>query len=139
MNKKSGEVKVIEAVSILNAGPLITPAFVEGQHEGGLAMGIGYALKEEMSLKADGPANGQWNLDRYHVPLAADVPYINQELICLEPKRDERASRGIAEAVMSAVAPAILNAIYDAIKIRFTELPVTQKKVFDALQVQNRG
>lgn len=133
VNKKTGDVKVVDSVTILNSGPLITPQLVEGQSEGGLAMAIGYTLLEDIPLDASGPANGKWNLNQYHVPLANDVPFDRQELICLDPLPHETAARGIAEAVMCSVSPAIINAIDDAIDKRFYDLPVTPEKIKAAL------
>ncbi len=133
VNKGSGEVRVVDSVTILNSGPLITPQLVEGQSEGGLAMAIGYTLLEDIPLDANGPANGKWNLNQYHVPLAKDVPFDRQELICLDPLPHETAARGIAEAVMCSVSPAIINAIDDAIDKRFYDLPVTPEKIKAAL------
>jgi CO/xanthine dehydrogenase Mo-binding subunit len=133
VNKKTGAVKVVDSVTILNSGPLITPQLVEGQSEGGLAMAIGYTLMEDVPLDASGPANGKWNLNQYHVPLAKDVPFERQQLICLDPLPHETAARGIAEAVMCSVSPAIINAIDDAIDKRFYDLPVTPSKIKAAL------
>jgi CO/xanthine dehydrogenase Mo-binding subunit len=90
----------------------------------------------------EGPANGMWNLNRYHMARMADVPLPatfvagerSQELIVLpETPGDGRAGRGIAEAVMCSVAPAISNALKDAVGHRFASLPITPKKILEGL------
>lgn len=130
---KSGEVVVRSSVSILNAGRIIIPGLVAGQSQGGVAMAIGYTLLEDMPPGPEGPALGNWNLDRYHVPMARDVALKGQELITLAPLPGDRTAKGIAEAVMCSVAPAISNALYDATARRFRDLPITSAKIREAL------
>lgn len=130
---KSGEVVVRKSVSILNAGRIITEGLVSGQSQGGVAMAIGYTLMEDMPPGPDGPAGGDWNLNRYHVPMARDVALRDQELITLPPLEGDRTAKGIAEAVMCSVAPAISNALYDATGRRFRDLPITAAKIREAL------
>lgn len=141
VDPRSGEVVVRKSVSVLNAGRIITEGLVSGQSQGGVAMAIGYTLLEDMPPGPTGPALGDWNLNRYHVPMARDVALHDQELITLEPLPGDRTAKGIAEAVMCSVAPAISNALYDATGRRFRELPITPEKVRAALdqEAQNHG
>jgi CO/xanthine dehydrogenase Mo-binding subunit len=127
---------------VLNAGRILVPELVSGQSQGGVAMAIGYTLLEDMPDGMAGPANGTWNLDRYHVPRWDDVPLLSayqpgrraQELIVLpETPGDAGAGRGIAEAVMCSIAPAISNALRDAVGKRFTSLPITPAKILKGL------
>ncbi len=138
----TGLVCIENVVSVLNAGRILVPELVSGQSQGGIAMAIGYTLLEDMPDGMAGAADGTWNLDRYRVPLGADVPLRaiyqpgqrGQELICLpETPGDAGAGRGIAEAVMCAVAPAISNALRDAVNKRFTSLPITPAKIMKGL------
>lgn len=128
----TGRVKVTGMVSVLSAGRLISPDIVSGQSQGGVAMSIGYTLLEDCPNDYDGPSNGRWNLDRYTVARMNDVP-LDQELIVLEPADRETTARGIAEAVMCSVAPAILNALAMATGKDFTKMPVTPRDVLEAL------
>ena len=136
----SGRVQVENAVNVLNAGKIHVEPLVSGQAQGGLAMAMGWTLFEDMPPGMDGPANGTWNLNTYHVPRYRDVPLNNrytagnrsQELITL-PAVDETSGRGIAESVMVSVAPAISNAIKDATGVRFTSLPITPAKILEGL------
>ena len=95
-------------------------------------MATGWALLENMPPGLAGPAAGDWNLNRYYVAKARNVP-LDQRLVTLTPDDGETTGRGIAEAVMCSVAPAISNAIYDAIRKRFRDLPITAEKVRGAL------
>ena len=140
VNTASGRVQIEHAVTVLNAGKVHVEPLVSGQAQGGLAMALGWALLEDMPPGMDGPANGDWNLNRYHVPRYRDLPLYNgykegtrsQALITL-PAEGSHTGRGIAEAVMVSVAPAISNAIKDATGLRFTSLPITAAKILEGL------
>ncbi len=143
VDKSSGSVKIENVLSILNAGRLLVPQLVSGQSQGGIAMAIGYALMEDMPNGMAGPADGTWNLNRYHVPRWSDVPLNTayepgkraQELVTLPDSAGDRgAGRGIAEAVMCSVAPAISNALHDALGRRYTSLPITPAKILEGLR-----
>lgn len=139
----TGIPRVEKSVTILDAGTIHVPELVTGQSEGGLAMAIGYALLEDMPPGLPGPADGTWNLNRYHVPRLGDVPLSDkngwndrlQELILLPPSaaNAQPPGKGIAEAVMCSVAPAISNALADATGARFTSLPITAAKIREGL------
>jgi CO/xanthine dehydrogenase Mo-binding subunit len=102
------------------------PELVEGQAQGGFAMGVGYALLEYLPPFEDGPGNGQWNLGDYIVARASDLPLHRLETELLPPVAPREPPKGIAEVVMIPVVPALLNAIHDATGHRFQSLPVTQ-------------
>lgn len=129
VDPRSGDTVVRKSLSVLNAGKIITEGLVSGQSQGGVAMAIGYSLLEDMPPGLGGPADGDWNLNRYFVPLSRDVAVNDQELITLEPVETDKTSKGIAEAVMCSVAPAISNAIFDATGVRFRDLPITAEKI----------
>lgn len=143
VDRRTGAVRVENALSVLNAGRVHVEPLVSGQSQGGLAMAIGYTLLEDMPPGMAGPANGTWNLNRYHVPRYHDVPLAtryarggrSQELIVMpETPGDSKQGRGIAEAVMCSVAPAISNALRDAVGVRFTSLPITPAKILEGLR-----
>jgi CO/xanthine dehydrogenase Mo-binding subunit len=110
---------------VLDCGRAIVPELVSGMAQGGIAMGLGHALTEYLPLYEEGPGNGTWNVNRYDVVRARDVPVWDMSLDVLPPLDDDDAPRGIAEIVMVPVVPATLNAIHDATGKRFTRLPVT--------------
>lgn len=143
VDRLTGTVRIENVVSILNAGHVHVPELVSGQSQGGIAMAIGYTLLEDMPDGLAGPASGAWNLNRYHVARLADVPHRShyergrraQELIILpETPQDGGSGRGIAEAVMCSVAPAISNALRDALGVRYSSLPITPAKILAGLQ-----
>jgi CO/xanthine dehydrogenase Mo-binding subunit len=133
IDKATGAVAILDAVTVLECGRALVPQQVAGQAEGGFAMGAGYALHEYLPLYEDGPGDGTWNLDRYRVPRASDLPVWKLAVDVLPPIGPTDVPKGIAELVMIPVAPAILNAIADAIGKRFDVLPVTAEKIKAAL------
>ncbi|MDD4702629.1 MAG: molybdopterin-dependent oxidoreductase, partial [Desulfovibrio sp.] len=133
VNSFTGEVKIMRHHNLLNTGKVIVPELVSGQLQGGLAMGIGHALMEELPLYADGPGNGTWNFNRYTLPRGKDVAVWNQTAEYLAPLSDSSPTKGIGEVVMVPVVAATVNAITHAIGKRFYELPVTPEKIKKAL------
>jgi CO/xanthine dehydrogenase Mo-binding subunit len=122
----SGSVRVTDVHSYLDAGRVLQPGLLSGQYQGGVAMGIGLALLENFP-QAGG--EGEWNLNRYHVPLAKDVPLDRIELELLPPTDPDAPAKGIAEAVLCPIAPAIANAVSHATGARFRNLPITPAQV----------
>lgn len=129
----TGEVALLSHHSLLYCGRQVVPELVSGQIQGGLAMGIGHALKEYLPLYEDGPGDGTWNWNRYVLPRAKDVAVWAQTAEVLPPLSDTDPPKGIAEVVMIPVVPAIANAIAHAIGKRFHELPITPEKILKAL------
>jgi CO/xanthine dehydrogenase Mo-binding subunit len=133
IDEASGKVELLSHHSIFECGNQLSPALVSGQVQGGLAMGIGHALHEYLPLYEDGPGNGTWNFNRYHLPLASDVAVWAQTSEVLPPLTETDPPKGIAEVVMIPVVGAIVNAIAHAIGHRFTDLPVTPKNIQEVL------
>ncbi len=125
VDRTNGAIKVLRVHEVLDCGRSIVPDLVSGMAQGGIAMGLGHALTEYLPLYEDGPGNGTWNVNRYDVPRASDVPVWDMTLETLPPVKTDDKPRGMAEIVMVPVIPATLNAIHDATGKRFTKLPVT--------------
>ncbi|WP_429163756.1 xanthine dehydrogenase family protein molybdopterin-binding subunit [Aeromonas rivipollensis] len=134
VEKGSGKVHILSAHSWLDAGRVIVPELVEGQIQGGLAMGVGHALYEYLPAGQDGPGNGTWNLNRYQVPLAHQLPVWNLTHTLLDPLSPTDATKGIGEVVMIPVVAALVEAIYQATGTRFYHLPVTATDIQKAIQ-----
>lgn len=138
---RSGVIRVRDAVTILDAGKVHHRPLLEGQVEGGLAMGIGMALLEEIPPAPEG-TDGHWNLHRYQVPRARHVPLGSMQLRLVEFPDDASIiaegpamqKKGIAEAVMTTVAPAVLNAVAHATGVRMNRVPLTPARVLAALE-----
>lgn len=133
VNTGTGEVELLSHHSIMECGKVLVPELVSGQLQGGIAMGIGHALYEELPLYEDGPGNGTWNFNRYRLPRANQVAVWNQTADVLPPLSDTDPAKGVAEGVTIPVIPAISNAIAHAIGHRFRELPITPEKIRKAL------
>ncbi|WP_435988766.1 xanthine dehydrogenase family protein molybdopterin-binding subunit [Sulfitobacter sp. SH24] len=134
VNTGSGEVEVLNHRSWLECGRQIVPELVSGQLQGGIAMGIGHALYEEMPLYEDGPGNGTWNFNRYRLPRAEDVAVWAQSATVLEPLSATDPPKGIAEVVMIPVVAAIGNAVHHAIGHRFDRTPITSERIKEVLR-----
>ncbi len=130
---ETGEVAVLKSVGCHDVGRAVNPAAVAGQIEGGAVMGLGCALSEEFKLQRGRPATP--SLGEYLIPTAIDVPGTNQAII-LESASGlgPFGAKGIAEAAFTPVAPAIANAVAEAIGVRIFELPITPEKIVKALR-----
>ncbi|MCB8881249.1 xanthine dehydrogenase family protein molybdopterin-binding subunit [Acidisoma cellulosilytica] len=129
----SGQVDLLSHHSLLECGNQIVPELVSGQIQGGLAMGIGHALHEDLPLYEDGPGNGTWNWNRYRLPHGRDVAVWTQTTTVLPPLSETDPPKGMAEVVMIAVVPAIANAVTHAIGKRFYATPITPEQILEAL------
>ena len=129
----SGEVQILSHKTWLECGTQIVPELVSGQLEGGVAMGIGHALYEELPVGADGPGNGTWNLSRYRIPRASNVAVWTQEGHVLPPLSDNDPPKGMAEVTMIPVAAACANAIAQATGHRFDRFPITATRIQEVL------
>ncbi|MCL1056763.1 molybdopterin-dependent oxidoreductase [Shewanella gelidimarina] len=135
VDKYSGKVDILRTHSVLDAGPVISKPIVEGQIQGGLAMGIGHVLHEYLPPFEDGPGNGRWNLNRYHVPLARDLSVWDMTLEILPSNDSSERPKGIAEVVMLPVISAVQDAIFNAIGERFDHTPITAEQIKSRLSV----
>lgn len=125
----TGKVTVLNHHTFLECGNAIVEELVSGQLQGGIAMGIGHALYEEMPLYEDGPGNGTWNINRYHIPRASEVAVWQQTSEILPPLSRTDPPKGIAEVVMIPIVGAIGNGIAHAIGHHFRSLPITPEKI----------
>jgi len=125
---ETGQVTVERLVAVHDAGKIINPGGVYGQIEGGCAQGIGYALTEELILKEGHTQNA--SLENYVIPMALDLPELEIEVLEIpEPIAAPLGAKGIAESPIIPTAPAIRNAILDAIDKPLYELPMTAERV----------
>jgi 4-hydroxybenzoyl-CoA reductase alpha subunit len=132
VDPETGVVRVLKVVAAHETGTTINPTMAEGQIEGGVVQGIGYALSEQLVYENGRIVNDSF-LD-YKIPNIGDVPEI--KAICIESlgTNGPYGAKGIGEPGLVPTAPAIANAVFDAIGIRFYELPITPDKVLKALK-----
>jgi len=129
----NGKVAVLNHHTILECGNMLVPDLVSGQLQGGVATGIGLALHEEMPLYEEGPGNGTWNFNRYHLPRGSDVAAWQQTADILPPLSDTEPPKGMAEVVCIPIMAGIVNGIAHAIGHRFRALPVTPERILKVL------
>ncbi|MBN1188469.1 MAG: molybdopterin-dependent oxidoreductase [Dehalococcoidales bacterium] len=127
VNTETGEVKVLKMTTALDAGNIIHPQNLEGQLEGGMDQGIGYALREEY---IHGKTRDWITFKFPTIDKAVDMELIKRET----PRPNgPLGATGIGEMTMVSTAPAVTNAIYDACGVRIFDLPATPEKVKEAL------
>lgn len=127
----TGHVDVLKVVAAHDVGKAINKQMVEAQIEGGCAMGIGLGLLEDLEVKDGKILNPGFS--KYIVNTTMDMPEIYPIIVEDPTSSGPFGAKGVGEPALIPVAPAILNAIYDAIGVRFTEVPVTPKKIIEAL------
>lgn len=134
IDTETGHVDVINYWAAHDSGTPVNPTLLRGQIEGGIGMGLGWALSEDMIIK-DGKVLNDGFLD-YRIPGAVDMPRINTMFIVTDEPNGPFGAKGIGEAAINPVAPAIVNAICDAIGVHLNELPITPEKVLAALKTK---
>ena len=136
VDTETGEVEILKLVTCYDVGRAINPLLAEGQIEGGTVMGIGAALME--NLYPFYPTR-DWQPESYHdyvIPTAADVPEIVSAIYECPSTNGPYGAKGIGEMTANVPAPAIINAIHDAIGVWITEVPVTPEKILKALEAK---
>ncbi len=129
---RTGKVKVLKAVAAHDCGRAINPMLVEGQLEGSVVGGMGQALYENVITEKGQVMNPSF-LD-YGIPTAMEIPSITSVEVETDDPEGPYGAKESGEGTQLAPAPAIINAIYDAIGVRFKSLPVTPDKVLEALE-----
>ena len=129
---KTGKVKVLTVISANDLGKVLNRQAVEGQIHGSISQGMGYALSEKFEV-VDG-INTTTNLNQLKMPLADQTPDIIPVLVEVPHPDGPLGAKGFAEAPSLPTAPAILNAVCDAVGIRIRDLPADNKKILAALK-----
>jgi len=135
VDDETGEVEVLRIVAAHDCGTAINPMLVEGQVEGGISMGIGYALQEQI-LFDDAGRQINPNLSNYIMPTSLDMPEIEVDIVASYDPTGPFGAKGVGEPTSVPTAAAILNAIHDAVGVRITSLPATAEKVLAAIKAK---
>jgi CO/xanthine dehydrogenase Mo-binding subunit len=132
VDTETGEVRVLKSIAAHDVGQCINPAAVEGQIEGGAQNGQGYALSEEMLYQEGRLVTPSFS--EYLMPTSMDMPKV--ECIILESRSGigPFGAKGIGEPAMTPVAPAIANAVADALGVRVYEMPITPERIVKAIR-----
>ena len=134
VDTETGEVTVLSLKSAYEVGRQVNPALVEGQIRGGAIMGMSHALYETTAPYYPAIDHSPSNFSDYVIPGPKDLPDIESVVLEIPSSTGPFGVKGVGEMTANAPIPAIVNAIYDAVGIRFTDLPVTPEKVLKALE-----
>lgn len=137
VDTQTGEITVDKVTAAYEVGKVINPEMCKAQVQGGIIQGLSSALYEQLQLDHGKPLNNDF-VD-YKIATATDTPKMDVILLETKPQVDgPYGIKGIAEPTMVPTAPAIANAVYDAIGVRIRDLPLTAEKVLKALQAKNK-
>jgi len=134
VDRATGQVKILNLVAAHDVGQSINPALIKGQIYGAAYTGVGYALTEEIKVQKGKVMNP--NFRDYQILTARDRIPVEAVLVEKGDEDGPYGAKGIGEPGLVPTAPAIANAIYDAIGIRIKELPITPERVLDAIKAK---
>ena len=129
----TGATKVVRYTTAQDAGTAIHPSYVEGQMQGGVAQGVGWALNEEYIHNADGTLDNPSFLD-YRMPVASDLPMIETIVVEVPNPAHPYGVRGVGEVGIVPPLAAVANAVADATGKRMRDLPISPPRLLEALQ-----
>ncbi|MCS6826768.1 MAG: molybdopterin-dependent oxidoreductase, partial [Caldilinea sp.] len=133
VDTQTGQVTVTKLVMAVDCGTAINPRTAQGQIEGGLVQALGYAVSEQMAYDEQGHLLTT-RFGDYRIFQANEVPEIEAILVPTYEPSGPYGAKAVAEIPMDGVAPAVANAVYDAVGVRIRDLPITPEKVWRALQ-----
>ena len=137
VDTETGQIDVLQVVPVHEIGRVIHPVAAEGQVEGGIQQGIGHTLTEDYVIDPQTGRSLNAGFVDYKMPLSMDMPPIRT--ILLETAPDPGGpfgAKGVGEDPIIAIGPAIANAVYDAIGVRFRHYPITPEQVLLGLKEQ---
>src|SRR5436190_20427045 len=136
VDRETGYVKILRYTAFQDVGRAIHPSYVEGQIQGGVTQGIGWALNEEYVYDKQGRLDNAGFLD-YRVPVASDLPMIEAVMIEVPNPRHPFGARGVGEVPIVPPMAAVANAVADATGIRMRDLPISPPKLRAAIELQD--
>jgi CO/xanthine dehydrogenase Mo-binding subunit len=128
-----GIVRVIRYTAVQDVGRAVHPAYVEGQLQGGVGQGIGWALNEEYIYNKDGKVDNPGFLD-YRMPVCSDLPMLDCILVEVPNPKHPQGVKGVGEVPLVPVMAAVANAIHNALGKRFYALPMSPPKILEGLE-----
>ncbi|MDE0056389.1 MAG: molybdopterin-dependent oxidoreductase, partial [Gammaproteobacteria bacterium] len=138
VDEETGRVDITRYTAVQDAGRAIHPDYVEGQMQGGVAQGIGWALNEEYIYDEGGHLENPGFLD-YRIPVASDLPMIDTIVVEVPNDAHPHGVRGAGEVPIVPPMAAVANAIHDATGLRLGELPMSPPKVLAALAAKGEN
>ncbi|MFI4975392.1 MAG: xanthine dehydrogenase family protein molybdopterin-binding subunit [Caulobacterales bacterium] len=137
VDQETGQVTVLRYTAAQDVGKAIHPSYVEGQIQGGVAQGVGWALNEEYIFDRDGKMENAGFLD-YRVPVASDLPMIDAILVEVANPRHPYGAKGVGEVPIVPPLAAVANAVRSAIGVRMCDLPLSPPKIRAVLDAKAR-
>ena len=133
LDPETGHIELVDFAAVVDCGTVINPALARVQVEGGLVQGIGMALMEDVTITRTGRIQ-QNSFMQYRIPSRMDLGSIRVEFAPSYEPNGPFGAKSIGEIVINTPSPAIADAVYNAVGVRFTELPITAEKVYMALK-----
>ena len=137
VDMETGALTVDKLVMAVDSGVIINPLTASGQIEGGMTQALGYAVCEEMLYDSKGQAREQ-DFDRYHIFRADEMPELTAIFVETFEPTHPFGVKAVAEIPMDGVAPAVGNAVLDAVGINIDENPVTPEKIWKHLKAKTQ-
>ena len=138
VDPETGKIEILRYTAAQDSGTSIHPSYVEGQIQGGVVQGIGWALNEEYFMSDSGQMMNTSLLD-YRMPTSLDLPMIDTVVVEVPNPNHPFGVRGVGEVPLVPPLAALSNAIYDAIGVRMRELPMNPGAVTKAIREHNSG
>ena len=136
VDTETGKVTILRYTAVQDVGKAIHPSYVEGQIQGGVVQGIGWALNEEYYMGDQGQMLNASLLD-YRMPTALDLPMVDTVIVEVANPAHPYGVRGVGEVAIVPPLAAVANAIYHAIGVRMTSLPMSPAAIVKALSESN--
>jgi len=136
VDPETGEMQLHRFITAHDVGTVINPTTHQGQIDGGVIMGLGQALMEELVMEGGQVTNA--NLGSYKLPTAADIPELETVLVRSSGGVGPYGAKAIGELANNSPPAAIANAVADAVGVRLFELPITAEKIYHALKEKSR-
>lgn len=137
VDEETGVVKVLKLVACYDVGRAINRLSVEGQLEGGAIYGMGYGLIEEVIIEKGVIKTPSFS--EYLLPTSLDAPEVQTIILESGDGVGPFGAKGVGEPSLNSIAPAIANAIYDAVGVRICDLPLTPEKIVRALKFKDKA
>ena len=138
VDKETGNVEILKIVTALDAGKVLNPKLCKGQVVGGVLQGLGSALFEGFIFSEEGQLLNPSFTD-HKIPTMKDIPLATEQIFIETPQPDgPYGARGIAEHPMISIPSVVGNALYDALGIDFTKLPLTAERIYLAIEKERK-
>jgi CO/xanthine dehydrogenase Mo-binding subunit len=138
VDKETGAFEILDTLFITDVGQIINPVAHQGQIDGGFIYGLGGALMEEMPIDESGKIT-TLSLGEYKLPTINDLPPPFRTVLVQAEGQGPYGAKMAGELSNSGVAPALINAINDAVGVRLSEFPITSERIYNALQAKERS